>query len=243
LGAGRVNGQLSTSETNSGLPAPVWTRDGGAGGRHAARCSMDKVGSSVKKQQAAHSQLLESISEDLIELATGQRILLTLAVFAVYSLAIMGPAYGRIETYSGGVGAIDFLIAYTPEQAYDMIAAYGPQGRQYYATIALTLDVLFPFGSAFVFSLILTHIFHRAFREKGVLQRTLLVPPAAMVADLLENVTIATMLLSYPRQLPPVALAASAFSTVKWTAVAAQLALVAIGLIVWVIREAPRWRR
>lgn len=204
---------------------------------------MDNEGSSVRGQKAAHSELLETISEDLIKLATGRRVLMALAVLAVYSLVIMGPAYGRIETYSGGVGAIDFLIAYTPEQAYEMIAAYGPQGRQYYATIALTLDVLFPIGSAFVFSLILTYVFHRAFREKGVLQRTLLVPPAAVLADLLENVTITTMLLSYPQELYPIALAASAFSTVKWTAIAAQLTLVAIGLIAWVIREAPDWRK
>ena len=32
----------------------------------------------------------------------------------------------------------------------------------------------------------------------------------------------ATMLLSYPRKLPAVALLASAFSTVKWTAIAAE---------------------
>ncbi len=204
---------------------------------------MAKEGSSVKGWKATQSRLLVTISEDLIVLAKGRRLLIALAVFAVYSVAIVAPAYRRVEAYSGGVGAIDFLIAYTPEQAYDMISAYGRQGRQYYAAIALTLDVLFPVGSALVFSLVLTYIFHRAFKDRGVLQRTLLVPPAAMVADLLENLTIATMLLSYPRKLPAVALAASAFSTVKWTAVAAQLALVVIGLIAWLIREAPRLRR
>lgn len=180
------------------------------------------------------------MSDALINWATGRWILILLAVFAVCSLAIMGPAYRRIETFSGGIGALDFLIVYSPEQAYDMIAAYGHQGRQYYATIALTLDTVFPLASALLFGMVLTYVFHRGFARKGVLQRTLLVPPAALAADLLENLSIVTMLLTYPRELPPVALMASAFSTVKWTAIAAQGALVIIGLGAWLIRKGIR---
>ncbi len=175
-------------------------------------------------------------------MATGRRILILLAIFAVYSLAIMGPAYRRIERLSGGIGALDFLIAYTPEQAYSMITAYGHQGRQYYATIALTLDTIFPLASALLFGLVLTYVFHRGFARKSVLQRALLVPPAALAADILENLSIVTILLAYPQELPPVALMASAFSTVKWTAIAAQGALVVIGLVAWLIRKGIRAR-
>jgi len=185
-------------------------------------------------------RLLDSISDTLIDFATGPRILLLLAIFAVYNVAAMGPAYRRIETLSGGAGAIDFLIIYSPEKAYDIIAAYGQQGRHYYATIALTLDTVFPVLLALVFSLVLTYVFHRTYSRKGVLQRAVLVPPAAMVADLLENVGIATMLLSYPRKLPAVALLASAFSTVKWTAVSAEAVLVVVGLISWLIKKGFR---
>jgi hypothetical protein len=68
----------------------------------------------------------------------------------------------------------------------------------------------------------------------------MLVPPAAMVADLLENIGIATMLLNYPRKLPAVALLASAFSTVKWTAVSAEVVLVVVGLVSWLIKKGFR---
>lgn len=160
-----------------------------------------------------------------------------LAIVAVYSIAVMGPAYRRVETLSGGPGALDFLITYTPEQAYERIAGYGHKGRQYCATIALTLDTIFPVATAALFSLLLTFVFHRAFAGRRVLQRALLVPPAAMLADFLENTTIVTMLLTYPRELPSVALLASAFSTVKWTGIAAQATLVVIGLVAWSIRQ------
>lgn len=194
----------------------------------------------MEEETIEDRRLLDKISDTLIDLATVPRILLLLAVFVVYNVAAMGPAYRRIETLSGGVGAIDFLIIYSPEKAYDMIAAYGQQGRRYYATITLTLDTVFPILLALVFSLALTYVFHRTYLEKGVLQRAVLVPPAAMVADLLENIGIATMLLAYPQKLPAVALLASAFSTVKWTAVSAEAVLVVVGLISWLVKKGLR---
>jgi hypothetical protein len=194
----------------------------------------------VEEEKISGGQLLDTVSDVLIGLATGRRILLLLAIFAVYSLGVMGPAYRRIEALSGGVRAIDFLIIYSPEKAYDMIGAYGQQGRQYYATIALTLDTIFPLALALVLSLVLAYVFHRAYSREGVLQRAVLVPPAAMAADLLENISIATMLLMYPRRLPAVALLASAFSTVKWTTVSAEAVLVVVGLISWAIQQGFR---
>lgn len=194
----------------------------------------------MEEEAREDGKLLDTISDTLIRSATGPRILLLLAIFVVYNLVAMGPAYRRVETLSGGVEAIDFLIIYSPEKAYDMIAAYGQKGRQYYVTIALTLDTVFPVLLALVFILVLTYVFHRTYSRKGVLQRAVLVPPAAMAADLLENTGIATMLLAYPRKLPAVALLASAFSTVKWTAVSAEAVLVVVGLVSWLIQRVFR---
>lgn len=193
----------------------------------------------MEKEKIDHGRR-HRLSDILIRLTTGRRILISLAIFATYSVAVMRPAYRRIARLSGGVGAIDFLITYPPEQVYDMIAAYGQQGRKFYAAVALTLDVIFPLALAAVFGLTLTFLLRRGFSREGVLRRALLVPPAAMAADLLENLGIATLLLTYPRKLPAVALLASAFSTVKWTAVSAEVGLVVIGLGAWLIQGRGR---
>jgi hypothetical protein len=171
----------------------------------------------------------------LLKWATWRNILIVLGILVVFSLVAIGPAYRRISVSSGGVSAIDSLIVYRPEKAYDMIAAYGQQGRRYYATIALTLDTVFPLLLALTFGLTLARVFRRAFSREGVLHRALFVPVGALVADLLENVSLATLLLSYPRRLPAIALLASSFSTVKWTAVVAESLLVVIGLIAWLV--------
>mgnify|MGYP006300303877 CR=1 FL=1 len=197
--------------------------------------------------EAANEQQLEggvpqSVLSPLVRWAKWRNILILWAILVAFNLAVIGPAYSRIEDFSGGVGAIDFLIVYRPEKAYDMMAAYGEQGRRYYATIASTLDTIFPLLSALTFSLTLTRLFSRAFSRKEVLHRALFVPLGAMVSDLLENAGVMTMLLTYPKRLLAVALLTSSFSTVKWTAVAAELVLVVIGLIAWLV-EAWRGKR
>jgi len=176
----------------------------------------------------------------LIRLATGKRILILLALLVAYSMGVMHPAYRRIATLTGGAGVIDFLIVYPPEQVYDLIAAYGAQGRQFYAIVTLTLDTMFPIALASMFGLVLTYLFRRAFSREGVLRRALPVPVAGMCADLLENIGIATMLLTYPQKLPTVALLTSAFSTVKWTAVLTEIMLVAAGLVSWLMKQLTR---
>jgi hypothetical protein len=194
----------------------------------------------VEEQRAESGQLLDRLSKTLIKLGTTRNVLILLVLLVVFSLAIVAPMYDRIETLSGDVGAMDLLIVYTPGKAYEMIAAYGQQGRRYYTTIALTLDTIFPLLLTLTFSSILASVFHRTFSREGVVQRAVLVPLAAMTADLMENMGIVTMLLSYPRKLPAVALLASAFSTVKWTGIAAESVLVVVGVVASLIQRVRR---
>ncbi len=172
----------------------------------------------------------------LKRLATVQNILLLLAVFLIYNLALMQPLYARIEDYSGGVGALDMRFSYTPEQAYRMIAAYGEEGRRYYATIALTLDTIFPLLVALLFGLAFTYLIERTRSPRSPLLRLRYLPLAAMLADLLENAGIVSMLLSYPDRLNALARLTSLFSTAKWLLVAGQSALFLALLIGWLIK-------
>jgi len=178
----------------------------------------------------------QPVMKTLLRLATWRNLLVLWGALGAYNLLVLGPAYARIEAISGGVRALDFLIVYRPETAYDMIAAYGEQGRRYYATIAPTLDTLFPLLSAAAFTLTIALVFRGTFSRQGVLHRALFVPVGAMVADLLENAGIVMMLLYHPKELTAIALLTSSFSTVKWTAVAAESVLVVIGLVAWAVK-------
>ncbi len=193
-----------------------------------------------EEDQGGRSQLEGGVPQRVLRIllrwATWRNILILWALLAAFSIVVVAPAYRRIEAFSGGTGALDLLIVYSPEKAYDMVSAYGEQGRRYYASLVPTVDSVFPLLSGLTFALTIARSFCQAFSREGVLHRALFVPVAAMVADLLENAGIVTLLLSYPRGLPVIALLTSSCSTVKWTAVAAEFLLVVIGLLAWLHR-------
>jgi len=196
-----------------------------------------------REEQHIEGGIPRAILDRLRRWATWRNILILWVCLVVFNLGVIGPAYSRIAMFSEGVDALDFLIAYRPEKAYDMIASYGEQGRRYYATIALTLDTAFPLLSALTFSLTLVRVIGQTFSRADVLHRALFVPVGAMAGDFLENAGIVTMLLTYPERLRAVALLTSSFSTVKWTAVAAESLLIVIGLVAWVVHAIGEKRR
>jgi hypothetical protein len=74
----------------------------------------------VGEQRAQRGQLLDPLSKTPIKLGTGRNTLILLVFLVVFNFAILGPMYAGIETLSGGVGAMDRLIVYSPDKAYNM---------------------------------------------------------------------------------------------------------------------------
>ena len=172
----------------------------------------------------------------LTRLATGKNILICLGLFIAFNAVIFPLAGARIQALSGGVGPLDLQFSYTPETAYEMLAAYG-EGRTFYVLIEMTADVVYPVAYSLLFGLLITYLFQRGFPGNAALQRLALLPFGAMLADYLENAGIVTLLLSYPSQLTALAQATSFFTTAKWTLVGATLALAVVGLAGWAVRK------
>jgi hypothetical protein len=110
---------------------------------------------------------------------------------------------------------LDMQSSYSPERAYQLIGSYGEEGRQYYAIIELTLDVIYPILSALFFSAFTIYFFRRVFPLDSFWQKLPLLGPIVMVTDYLENISIVTMLLSYPHRLDGIAQAANMFTVAK----------------------------
>lgn len=66
----------------------------------------------------------------------------------------------RIKYISREVNVIDLQFSYTPEHIYEMISAYGEQGRQLYLSMKLPADLIYPVVYAFLFSLIKYRVYH-----------------------------------------------------------------------------------
>ena len=84
----------------------------------------------------------------LRRLARGRNILVLLVLFLFINLVVIPAVYPTFQT-------LDTLTSYTPSEAYTYLSSYGDQGRQHYLLVELTLDVVYPFISALLFSLLI----------------------------------------------------------------------------------------
>ena len=93
------------------------------------------------------------------------------------------------------VKLLDALIGFTPSQAYEILRALGPEGRKIYREINLVDFVLAPlvFRELAVNTFPATSERSDGFRE--------IFANTYMLADVLENVCVSTMLKFYPREI------------------------------------------
>lgn len=162
----------------------------------------------------------------LTKLATGWWILVFLLLVIAINAYVL-PAIYPPDT-------LDIQSSYSPEKAYQLISSYGEQGRQYYALIELTLDLIYPILAALMFSTLTIYFFRRVFPLNSFWQKLPLLGPIVMIVDYLENASIVMMLLSYPRRLDIVAQAANVFTVTKSILTWPELILILIGLLGWV---------
>ena len=171
----------------------------------------------------------------LTKLATGRNIVILLLLFLLANLVVVPAIYPKFQT-------LDTLISYTPHEAYQLITSYGDQGRQTYLLIELTLDLVYPFISALMFSLAILYSFQRALPAHPWTYKLALLPFAVMIADYIENACIVTMLLAYPRLLPGIARLSNALTVAKLALTPVELIFV-VGLLVWFIQSLRRGRQ
>ena len=161
-------------------------------------------------------------------LSNGRNIVFLLILFLLSNFVVIPAIYPKFQT-------LDTLTTYTPEKAYNLITSYGDQGRHYYALIELTLDLVYPFISALLFSLSILYTFQHGFPSFAWTNRLALIPFGVMLADYLENGCIVIMLLSYPQDLPIVAGLSNIFTITKQALTPFELLFLA-GLVGWLVR-------
>ena len=172
--------------------------------------------------------MFDQLTNRLGPLATRRNVLILLALEILMNAVVLPIAGARIQAFSGGVGPLDLRFAYTADQAFAALTAYGPTGREFYLLIELTADVLYPIIYSLFFSLAILFFWERAGGRWPILARLALLPFVGLIADYLENAGLITLLLNYPAQLPTLALLTSLFTSIKW--IMAGLSLVALTL-------------
>jgi hypothetical protein len=126
------------------------------------------------------------------------------------------------------VSLLDSMIGFTPEQAYDVLRALGPEGRKIYREINLVDFLIAPL----VFREILINTFPATSGWNDSLRE--IFANTYMLADVLENVCIASMLKLYPQERPVMAWIGSGGNVVKNVAVILAALTALYEMFVWI---------
>ncbi len=149
-------------------------------------------------------------------------------LFLIMSCFIIPDANKQIQQYAPETGLIDFLIYYSPDQLYQMISAYGKQGRQLYIVVELSADFIFSIVIAAFFSSFLIWSDSKLKTHFIKIEYYLLFPIIFMLANFLENLGIIWFLSNYPTKSFFLASVTSIFTFSKWISI-----LLCLGIIAW----------
>jgi hypothetical protein len=125
---------------------------------------------------------------------------------------------------------LDWQVTYSVDQVYTLLKAYGSQGREWYILIELTINTVTPFIYAFLLSFSIILICKKLPVKEQVSKSLFMLPFAALLADLSENICIILLLINYPYKLVVVAKAASVFTCSKWILLTANVGLIVAGI-------------
>ena len=144
-----------------------------------------------------------------------------------------------IEEHSGGLAILDTRPSYTPEDAYQLFAALGDEGRQAYRAFHLVPDTLFPIGYALAFAFTSAWFLIRLLPLAHALQWLSLIPLISGLADVLENLSLVIANLAFPGRTDWLVQAAFLLTKVKFGLLPIGVVFLSAIVVIWFIRKRP----
>ncbi len=134
-------------------------------------------------------------------------------------------------------GPLDLSFAYSASEAFDRIAQFGDAGRHNYMIFLLTADVIYPVIYTASLSFTIAYLSRKAALSEYLAGLFTALPVVIFIFDICENISISSLLWSFPAKIVPLAWAASIFTSLKWTSVAIAVAVALILLVLAVARS------
>lgn len=144
-----------------------------------------------------------------------------------------------IVEHSGGVPILDLRVSFTPDDAYELFTALGPEGRRAYLFLHLVPDTLFPIGYALVFSFISAWFLVRLLPLDHGFQWLSMIPLISGLADVLENLSLVICNLAYPARIDWLVQFANLLTKVKFGLLPIGLVFLIIIVVNWFVRKRP----
>ncbi|MBX3001603.1 MAG: hypothetical protein KF893_23980 [Caldilineaceae bacterium] len=187
--------------------------------------------------------MLDRILASLQRRVTWRMVLMLTTAFMLMSLVIFNFGWApRIEEISGQP-LIDTIFAYSANDLYRILGAYGLEGRQLYTQYLIWLDLLYGTLAGVTFAAILLALSKSVDRFGGLLRVSALAPILKMMLDYGEDALLLLVLARYPEIVIGLASMASLFTSLKLITVYLSLILIAGGFLVLLFSNGFRQQR
>lgn len=175
--------------------------------------------------------MLNNISERFYKWNKGWLIFVLFLLDGFFSGFLLPLVQGLMQDDRGGVQPLDLMVFSTPEKIFGMIERYGEYGRRFYRGVELTVDIIYPIVYLFFFGLFISWLFQRGFAPNHPIRKFNIMPFGAWFFDLLENITIVSLLTIYPSKPSLLVWILILLSHVKWLFAGASIVLIVIGIV------------
>ena len=187
--------------------------------------------------------MLRRITELVDRHARGRTLLAAVAASVIFGVAPLTWVVHRMRASAPDAAPLDMAGAYTPDEAYAMIARYGDDVRSVYVWNAFTFDIVAPLLFNATVALAALMLLRRVMGQGSRLR----VVPVGLAlvgfsADVVENVLLAILVTRFPGRADGVAQAACVATVVKRGAIFTSWGVLA-GLAVAAGVQAVRGRR
>ena len=120
----------------------------------------------------------------------------------------------------------DAKFYYTGEQVVQLLQSFTPAERSAYFLSAFFIDVLYPVTYSLLLAVLITRLLQPLIAAESRWNYLRLLPFAAALFDLLENVSLAVLLSGIDRPVLAMAKAAVIFTPIKWSLVFTSILLI-----------------
>lgn len=175
--------------------------------------------------------MLQNLSNKFYGWAKGWLIVILFVLDGFLGGFVLPLAGGLMQDDRGGNQPLDMMLFATPDKLFAMLERYGEGIRLFYRNVELTVDILYPIVYLFFFGLAISWLFQRGFAPDSPMRKFNITPLGAWFFDLLENITIVTLISIFPSQPAALGWLLFLFSSVKWLFAFASVALVLVGLV------------
>ncbi|NNG03689.1 MAG: hypothetical protein HKM95_06255 [Inquilinus sp.] len=146
----------------------------------------------------------------------GWVVLFVFVVTQIVYLAMVLVTLPHLRSLAGGLEPFDLLPGgYDMDYARRLLEAIGSEGRAFYLTRQIPLDLLYPGLFAATFAMVWLWLFARLSSPSPLLRAGALLPIVVGIADYAENALVVTMLIGFPNLSKGVVKAASLFTVTK----------------------------